>query len=317
MLTRKFNIYRFNAWLWALARGILLIGLSFVILYPIIQKLSMAFRAEQDIYNLAVVWIPENLTMRNIKIVYSVLDYFPTVGMTALVSGIAMLLQTVTCALAGYGFAKLKFPGSNFLFACAIFTILVPAQTIMVPLYLQFQNFDFVGLVQLFTGKPSLNLINTPWPLYISSALGMGLKSGLYIYIFRQFFRGVPKELEEAACVDGAGIIRTFFQISLPNAIPAIITVMLFAFVWQWNDTFFASLYMGNTDLLAVRMGFLETAIVKEITGQGSLLNLVDPFYRSMLRDTAILFMMAPLILLYLFVQKYFVESIERSGLNG
>src|SRR5690606_31835267 len=134
-----------------------------------------------------------------------------------------------------------------------IFTILVPPQTIMLPTYLQFRNFDFFGIASLFGGQP-LNLIDTYAPFYISALFGMGLKTGLYVYIFRQFFRGIPKDIEEAALVDGAGVFTTFVRIILPSAVPALITVMLFSFVWQWNDSFYTTMFLNNPKVLSVMM---------------------------------------------------------------
>lgn len=307
---------RVKHWLMTILRTILLIGLSFVILYPILQKLSEAFKNEIDIYNLNVIWIPQNFTLYNVKAMVHILDYWTTMPNTALLSALVMILQTASCVLAGYAFARLRFPGSNFLFVCAIFTILVPPQTLMVPLYMHFKDFDIFGLVHLFTGNNGYNLINSFWPITLSAAVGVGVKTGLYVYIFRQFFRGVPKELEEAAYIDGAGIFRTFWRVMLPSAVPAMITVMLFSFVWQWNDTFFVNLYMGNTQVLAIYLSSLPPKIANYLIGSQEL-NLVDPFYMSMMKDIAVLFMMAPLIIMYLFVQRYFVESVERTGLIG
>ncbi|QHW31109.1 carbohydrate ABC transporter permease [Paenibacillus rhizovicinus] len=307
---------RLKDWLWVAVRNVLITGLSFVIVYPILQKASELFKDPVDIYNMNVVWVPEHYTMMNIRIVMNVLDYWHTLLNSILLSGGVMVIQTCICALAGYAFAKLKFRGINVLFSFVIFTILVPPQTIMVPLYMQFKSFDLFGLFHLLSGHSGINMLDTYWPLIISSFTGMGLKSGLFIYIFRQFFRSLPKELEEAAFVDGAGIGRTFLQIGLPNAIPALITVMLFTFVWQWNDTFFTNMYMGNMDLLSIKLGRIDPYIQKVLIGDANLLGF-DPYQVSMLKDVAVLFVMLPLIVMYLFVQKYFVESVERTGLIG
>jgi multiple sugar transport system permease protein len=177
----------------------------------------------------------------------------------------------------------------------------------MIPLYLTYRYFDLFGLIGLFTGKDSVNLIDTFWPFLISSGTAMGLKNGLYIYIFRQFFRGIPKEIEEAALVDGAGVIRTFYRIMLPNAVPAIVTVLLFSFVWQWNDSYYVSLFLSKVKVLSTGLMGMGVAIGGE----------PDPVYFSILMNTGVLLSMAPLIILYLFVQRYFVESVERTGLVG
>lgn len=302
---------------WVIVRSVLIIGLSFIIIYPIIMKISVAFKDPIDIYNINVIWIPQHFTLQNFRMMIELLDYWPTLFSTAMISLSVTAAQTLVCMLSGYAFAKLRFRGSNLLFACAIFTILVPAQTIMVPLYMQFKSFDIFGLFKLLTGHEGLYMLDSFWPLIISSLTGMGLKSGLFIYIFRQFFRGLPKELEESAYVDGAGVGRTFIHIAVPNSKPAIITVALFTFVWQWNDTFFSGMYLGNTGmLLSIKLGMMSPWINFMLTGTTNTI-MADPFYKSMLQDVAILLTIMPLIVLYLFVQRHFVESIERTGLVG
>lgn len=319
-LRRKlFNARTFKNLLISIFNAVIIFGISFIILYPILMKISIAFKDKIDIYNSTVVWIPRHLTLDNFSIVLKMMDYPKVLLNSFLVSGGTMILQTLTCAIVGYGFARLKFRGSSLLFAGVIFTILVPPQTIMIPSYLHFQKFDVFGLFELVLGKP-LNLINTYWPLLLSSLLGVGLKNGLYIYIFRQSFRGMPKEVEEAAFVDGAGIFTTFIRVMMPIAIPVITTVMLFSFVWQWNDTFYTSMYLGTAELMSIKLSTVAPSIgsyLTMVTGVQSDNNQVDPFYLSMLVNTSVLLAILPLILLYLFVQKNFVESVERTGLVG
>lgn len=169
--------------------------------------------------------------------------------------------------------------------------------------------FDVFGLYHLFTGKDGVNLLESFWPFFISSGLAMGLKNGLYIYIFRQFFRSLPKDLEEAAYVDGAGIPGTFARVMLPNAVPAIATVMLFSFIWQWNDSYFVNLFAPNYTLLARMLDLLPGAVRPEYVGGIS--------HTSLYLNTGTLLGILPIFILYLFAQRYFVESIERTGLVG
>jgi ABC-type glycerol-3-phosphate transport system permease component len=307
--------------LWALVRYTLVIGISFVILYPILKRISMAFKDKVDIYNPTIYMVPLHFTLENFKYAMDILDYWPMLGNTILFVSVMTLLQAASCALAGYGFARFTFPGSNILFTFVILTILIPGSTLMVPMYLHFRNFDILELVTLFSGKEGINLLNTYWPSMITSATANGLKSGLYIYIFRQFFRGLPKEIEEAALIDGAGGFKTFFTIMLPNAIPPLLTVMLFAFVWQYNDTFYTSLFMSQSDLMSVKIASLPADVNQYLP---SLLGIAttaevkaDPNHVAMIVDTGILLAVAPLIIMYLFVQRYFVESVERTGVVG
>ncbi|MCA0756608.1 carbohydrate ABC transporter permease [Paenibacillus sp. N4] len=306
-------------WLWVMVRFVLIFGISFVILYPILLKLSIAFKSMDDLYDSTVIWVPQTVTLANFKLVFQAMNYPSVLLNTLFLSSAVMLLQTMTCVLAGYGFARVKFRGSGILFAGVIFTILVPSHTIMIPLYLHFKNFDLLGLIELVKGEPA-NLINTYWPFIISAALGMGVKTGLYVYIFRQFFKGIPREIEEAAYVDGAGYFTTFCRVILPNAVPSMVTVMLFSFVWQWNDSFFTNMYLNEPKVMSSMMASSGYAIATFLSGgvQSETASYVqDPFFMSMMMNTSVLMAILPLIILYLFVQRHFVESVERSGLVG
>jgi multiple sugar transport system permease protein len=315
-LTRaNFWISKLSKWLWIIIRTVLIAGISFVVLYPIIERVSIAFKDRIDIYDNSVIMIPKHFTFGNFILVSRVLKYPEVLLNTVLLSGLVMLLQTFTCVLAGYGFSRMKFRGSGLLFACVIFTILVPSQTIMIPTYLQYKNFDFLGLVSLIQGKP-LNLIDTFWPFVISSVLGIGLKTGLFVYIFRQFFRGIPNDLEEAAWVDGSGTFSTFIRIILPISIPAVVTVMLFSFVWQWNDSFFTGMILNDTKVMSSFVSGAWGQIIIYLRST-ELTASEDPFYASMIQNTAVLMAISPLIIMYLFVQRHFVESMERSGMVG
>ena len=311
---------RSMSWLWSLFRFVLILGIGFIIIRPILQQISVAFKSPEDIYNPTIYMIPVHFTLENIKNALDILNYWPLLRNTLLFVVSTTLMATASCALAGYGFARFEFPGRNILFACVILTILIPASTLMVPMYLHFRNFDVFNLVTLFTGREGLNLLNTYWPSIIMAAFGVGLKSGLYIYIFRQFFRGLPKEIEEAALIDGAGGIRTFLTIMLPNSIPPIITVLLFSFVWQYNDTFYASLFMNNSELMANAVAALPANAnqrLPRLLGIEGTEVRADPNHVAMIVDTGVLLSIAPLIILYLFVQRYFVESVERTGIVG
>ncbi|WP_160034594.1 carbohydrate ABC transporter permease [Paenibacillus sp. An7] len=306
-------------WLWIFVRFVLIFGISFVIIYPILLKLSISFKSMDDLYDPTVIWVPKQFTLENFILVFEAMNYPRVLLNTLFLSSAVMLLQTISCVLAGYGFARVKFKGSGLLFGAVIFTILVPSHTIMIPLYLNFKNFDLFGVIELISGKPA-NLINSYWPFIISAILGMGVKTGLYVYIFRQFFKGIPREIEEAAYVDGAGYFKTFSKVILPNAVPAMVTVMLFSFVWQWNDSFFTNMYLNEPKVMSSMMSSSGYAIATYLSGgeQAATASYVqDPFFMSMMMNTSVLMAIFPLIILYLFVQRHFVESVERSGLVG
>ncbi|MFC6333357.1 carbohydrate ABC transporter permease [Paenibacillus septentrionalis] len=307
--------------LYVLFRTLLVIGISFIIIYPIIQKIAVAFKDKSDIYNPTIYMIPVNFTWENVQLAMGILDYFPMLGKTLLFVMVVTVLTAASCALAGYGFARFDFPGNGLFFGLVVVTILIPTTTLMLPYYIHFKNFDVFGLIQLFTGKSGVNLLNTYWPSIITSATAIGLKAGLFIYIFRQFFKGLPKEIEEASLIDGAGGIATFFRIMLPNAMPPIITVVLFCFVWQYNDTFYTTLFMSGMDLMSLKVATLPTQAdqyIPVLMGYSHSSGFkADPNHVAMVVDTGILLAIIPLLALYLVVQRYFVESIERSGIVG
>jgi len=314
ILARLLSVENWKRWLWSLVRLVLIAGLSFVILYPIIQKVSTAIKDKSDLYSPIVVFIPEHFSLDNFKQAIFIMDYWKTLLNTFVLSGTTTILTVISCALAGYAFARLKFKGSNLLFAGVILTILVPPTTIIIPIYMNLKDFSLMGMIPLLTGK-TVNLLDSYWPFILTSLTASSLKAGLYIFIFRQFFRGIPKEVEEAAYMDGAGIGSTFTRIMLPNAIPAIVTVLLFSFVWQWNDSFYTTTYLTSSKVMSTQLSSLPYNLA--ILLEGGVTTNKDPFYMSMVQDTGILLAILPLIILYLFVQRYFVESIERTGLVG
>lgn len=314
ILTRLISLESWKRWLWSFARFVLVAGLSFVILYPIFQKISTAIKDKVDLYSPIVVWIPEHYSLDNFKQAIAIMDYWKTLINTFTLSGTTTVLTAASCALAGYAFARLKFRGSQLLFGGVVLTILVPPTTILIPIYMNLKDFTFMGIIPLFTGKP-VNLLNSYWPFILTSITANSLKAGLYIFIFRQFFRGIPKEIEEAAYIDGAGVGSTFLRIMLPNAIPAIVTVLLFSFVWQWNDSFYTTTYLTSSKVMATQLSSLPHNL--SIMLEGGVATNKDPFYMSMVQDTGILLAILPLIIIYLFVQRYFVESVERTGIVG
>jgi multiple sugar transport system permease protein len=299
-----------------LLRAYMLIGLCFVILLPLLQKFSFAFRHPNDITNPQVIWIPETFSLETIRIALAYLQYGTTLKNSLILSAVATVIQVIASALAGYSFAKLRFKGSNILFYLVIFTLIVPYETLDISRFLFFKNTSFFGIKLLY---------NT-FAIYIMSAFGMGIRSAIFIFLFRQFFRNLPIELEESAEIDGAGVIRTFWNVMLPNARGAIVTVALFAYVWQYNDYYFAHLfrYESTMPLLTTKLASgSDNLSAVMVTSFGPLLRELgeqiktDQLFFGLITNTAALLMMLPLLIAYFFVQRAFVESIERTGLTG
>jgi len=295
----------------ALGRLGVLIGVAYTILFPLLAKVSSSFMAEVDIFDKTVNWIPKHFTLNNYRNAIKYMNYpqafLNSLGLTLGLS----LLQLASCSVVGYGLARFFFRGREILFGAVIFTLVVPPQMIMIPLYLNFRYFDFFGLAKSL----ELNLLGTYWPLVLMGTTAMGVKNGLFVYIMRQYFRGMPRDLEEAAYIDGAGAFRAFFSVMLPGAMPALIVVFLFAFVWQWNDYFFVNIFAGSRELLPNALAELAGRYSRDLSIAGS--EYVPRAHRSLLNNAGSLLLIAPLVILYIALQRYFIESVERTGLVG
>lgn len=294
----------------SLLRISILIGVGYVILSPIIGMVVNSISSDRDAYNPMVFVLPQYPTIERYKLVLESLDYVPTMVRDLLYTLSLMLLQIVICSMVGYGFARFDLPFKKLLFGCVVVMIVIPTHTIMLPLYITFRQFDPFGIFTAITGAP-INLMGTPVPMYIMTALGCGLRSGLYIYIFNQFFRGLPKEIEEAAFVDGAGVWYTYFRIMLVNAMPAVITVAVFSMVWQFNDTFFAKLFLISEDVvISKKISILQATIANDY-------KILDTAIQELYLNAGIIVVVLPILIIYLLLQRYFIEGVERSGIVG
>ena len=299
----------------SVCRFILLFGLCFLILQPIFNKISVSFMTEQDLFNPIVISIPENFTTANYLLVNELINYVKTIKNSLLIAVTISVLQIAVCTLVGYGFARFEFPLKKFWFACVMLVILIPPQTISSSLHLHFRFFDVLGIYEMITGN-TINLRGSAIPYYLMSAGCMGLKNGLYIFMIRQFFRTIPKELEEAAYVDGCGTLKTFLKIMLPDAKPILTSCFLFAFVWQWTDGFYSKMFLGNISLVSTSLARLSDtlgAYIMRITGTTTSISVA---YSNCIVSTGTLMIIMPLIVLYLFAQKGFVESLSSSGIK-
>ena len=272
---------------WIVLRALIVIGLCFLILYPFIVKAVVSFMSVNDLTDSTVMFIPREGSTYFIKRAVYSMNFFPALLQTAVLSLLVAVAQLFISCVVGYGFARFKFKGKNVLFFLVILTLIVPAETIIIPLYNRFT---------------SMGMIDTIWPVVILSICGLGLKNGLYIYLMQQFFRGLPKELEQSAYIDGAGPLRAFWSIMLPNASNIMITVFLFSFTWQWTDTTYNAMLCPNLNILAN----VETSVASGVE---------DKIQAAAIEDTATLLVILPLLIVFLFAQRYFIQSIERSGL--
>jgi len=340
---------------WKIARFVILVGLAFVILLPFFTSMVDGFKSFQDFIDPTVRFIPRHTTFEHIRTVMvqiggmrldfgaiprhigllvqhggdipaayyragtdgNIINSFlrNSFFITFWYSGLIAIIQVAICALAGYGFARFNFVGKNILFFCVILSLIIPPQTLMIPMFIRFRFFLPMGqelawitvdgeTVQAYR-TVHMNLIGSHWPSIILALTGLGIKNGLYIFMFRQFFKNMPKELEEASYIDGCNTFQTFFKVMLPSAVALMVTVFLLSFAWQWTDTTYSTLYMRNFDLLANMMRFVSYR---------------DPdveVMQAMYFSTAGLLAVIPVALVYLVGQRFFIQSVERSGITG
>lgn len=299
----------------SIVRGLLLFGLCFMIIEPMLTRLGVSLMEERDLYDSTIVLLPRHVTLDNFKIVFT-LTTFPTSMINTLwTSLLVSVLQVIACTLVGYGFARYDFPLKKFWFGCVIALIIIPPQTISTSLYTYFARFDFLGIVKLFNHGNPINLRGSVLPYTLMSATCMGLKDGLYIYMLRQYFRGIPKSLEEAAYVDGCGTMHTFVRIMLPDAMPTVLSCFLFSFVWQWTDLFYTRNFLATSarPIFSTELSTIVSRMSRYFSADGKPV-IVPVGRQQQLISIGVLICCIPLVILYIFTQRTFVQSIAMSG---
>ena len=302
---------------WLIFRLVLLVGISYIVLFPFFSKIAGSFMGPDDFVDVTVRLIPKHFTLGTYKAVILENGYFEAFKNTLILSLSASILQTFSCCVVGYGLAKFKFRGNKLVFVAVLFSMVLPHQTLSFSFSVNFTYFwqGFLGLLNAIHIVPDslangLNLINTHWPMALLSATALAFKNGLYIFLFRQFFRGVPDELEESAYIDGSGVFRTYFQIILPLSIPMMITVFLFSFCWQWTDDFYTNLFYTTARMkLMPSIVSIPSSLMLDFAAQD--------LYNAAIKNACGILIILPLIVLYVFCQRYLVQGIERSGLTA
>lgn len=296
-----------------LFRFLFMVLMVFIILYPVLYMVSMAFRTVEDVYDLTVVWIPKHVSVRSFTLLYQELGIVQPLWNSLWISLSSTVIQVFVVAFTAYGFARFRFPGRNLLFALLIFSIVVPPQMISMPTYLSLSHFDLFGIWQGLTGD-TVSLLGQPAIFPLLALLGQGIRASLFILIMRQYFRGLPPELEEAALIDGCGYIRCYHAIILPSAATQMFVIFLFSVVWYWNDYYFSSIYLGGSSTFAVKLSNIR-AMLENVA---SLVNQSHNSYEIAIYEQAgCLVLIVPLVILYVITQRYFVEGLEKTGLVG
>ena len=210
--------------LYKLFRYILLLGISYVALFPIIKMVSASLSTPEDYYSNSSSFLPVSPTFDNFKNSQSYFPILKPLKVTLIVTVSCTLVSVFICSLVGYGLGRYKFKGSNLVYAAVLFTIIMPIQTAQIPLVYYYRWFDFFGIgkiIGLFTGKDlTVNLLTNVSSLLVPALFGVGLNAGIFIFLFRQFFAGMSKDLEEAAKLDGCSPFKIYWRVMLPNIIP-------------------------------------------------------------------------------------------------
>ena len=299
---------------WPVCRALLVFGLCFVIIYPLLYMITAAFRPKAEMNDPTIIWISKSFTWQNIIDAAHVMDFWNTLGNTLFINIGCSIVQVITCAITGYGFGRFNFKGKNILFGVVIMMILMPPQIILIPQYMFFRYFNPLGIWHMITGN-YINLIDNALTMYMPALTANGLRAGLFIFLFRQSFRGLPKELEDAAYLDGCSPLKTFIKVMIPNAGSTFLTVFLLSVVWYWNDYYISTSFFTSNSTIALQLKNLDASLTRILFNNGTVK--VNPRELIVWMEAGCLISITPILVMYVFLQKNFTEGIARSGLTG
>ncbi len=301
--------------IWGLLRFVLLLGICYLVIYPMLITLITSFMTSADVYDPTVILIPRSLNVSSYVAMWKFAK-IPTLYLASFTSSLAFaLVQMCSCMFVAYGLARFKFKGNNFFFLMCIFTLMVPVQMLTKSMMFRYKTFNplymFTFGEQLYR-IPNIDLTRGWTAIGLLSATATMYRNGLFVFLLRQYFINQPKELEEAAYIDGAGPFRTFVQVMLPSALPMLVTVFLFAFVWQYNDTQYIQILNPTAKVMSTQMLGMGGKYVSSVLGVTG-----DAVLSSLYQAACTVMHIAPIVILYCFCQRFFVQSIERSGMVG
>jgi multiple sugar transport system permease protein len=268
----------------SLLTHLLLLGGSFLFFAPLIFMISTSLKAMRQIAKFPPEWIPNPVIWLNYPDVFLYAPMHLYLVNTLIIVFPSILGAVFTSALAAYAFARLRAPGKNLIFMVLLSTMMMPAIVTMIPTFILFSKLGWVGTFK---------------PLIVPALLG----SAFYIFLLRQFFMTIPRELEDAALIDGCSRFRIFYSVVVPLAKPVLATVTIFAFMSSWNDYLGPLIYLGHRDQYTLSLG-LQVFVQYHRSEWGLLM-------------AASTMMVTPVILLFFFAQKHFVQGITLTGIKG
>lgn len=272
---------------------ILLIELAFVFLYPLVYMVVNSLKFQTDLLDLNSKWLLHAVNWENYRQAYEELSYRSSFVTSIIVTVLCTIGHVCSCSLIAYGLTRFEFRGRKLVFAGVILTILVPPQILQIPLYIQYAKMGWIGSIL---------------PMVIPSFLGGGLNGGLFIFIFMQFFKGIPKTYEEAAKLEGAGHIYIFTKIFMPICKSAIAVVTTLSVIWHWSDIFESVAYLnGTTKTLMQQLSSFPAYMYENITAEGISISPVEL--------AACVLTLLPILIFLMFMQKKFIRGVQDSGL--
>lgn len=264
-----------------LAKHALLIAVGLLFFFPFAWLVLTSFKSASEIVKMPPTLLPSAWHWENYSVAVTKIPFFRYMLNTLLIFGLKALGAAISCSLAAYGFAVLKWPGRDVVFLLVLATMMLPFQVTMVPLYIVWTR---------------LGLVGTYAPLIVPSWLGYAFS----IFMFRQFFRTIPSELTEAARIDGCSEPRIYSQIIMPLAKPAIAALILFEFTWTWNDFLGPLLYLSKESTWTLSLGLLQFRSQRET------------FWELLMAASTLTVL--PAVVLYFFGQKTFIQGIATTG---
>lgn len=274
-----------------------LICIGYVYLKPIFEMISKSIMTTQDLIDPSITWIAKHVTIDNFANAIKTLDIPTSLIGSVLFSALLAAAQTVVSATTGFALSRYTFRGRNFWYIMLILAFILPVPLLTVPRIMIFNQ------IYAWTG---IKLIGSIWPQFLMALLGQGTYSTMLVLIFYNFFNMIPKSLDEAAMIDGAGSLKVFYHVAIRLSTATILVVFLFSFVFNWNETYTTNTMLrGAVELMPVQLTLFDNG-----TGAETAVNEAQ-------RMAATLLSILPLLILYGLVQKQFIEGIENTGITG
>ena len=283
---------------------------AFVFLFPFIYMVVTSLKSPYDLYDATVNWIPRSVFLANYSNAFQHLDYISHFLISVFLTTVGIVTHIFVGSYVAYGLARYRFPGKTFLFTMVVLSIIVPTQVLILPQYIEFA---------------ALNWDNTYLPMIIPLFVGFGLRGGVFIFLFRQFFLGLPKSLEEAAKIDGCNYLGVYWKIALPTAKTSILVCAVLALVWHWNEYYESAIYLSTNKLWplpsmlpGVYSQYEQTFLGAGsggLAGVGASAGSLTTMVSEGTVMAATFLVILPVLVAYFFLQKHFMEGIERSGL--